>query len=149
MGVKARGRGQSQPRWSYHPTVAQAQAACGEQKWQVHTDQCLGWANWRGGGLFILGDCSGPGVVQIRDWLCWAAGFWVCHFAESKAMAPLGRRPTKLGTHKYDDVCNRGYVMWRLRSQLVGPGLILVCDPINHSFSPSSFLLHPAARIVS
>lgn len=113
----------SEPCWSRHPTVvqAQAQAAWGEQKWQVHTDQCPGWANWGGGRLIY------PGRLLGQAWCKCVIGFVgplvsgrTPHFADSKTMAPLGTR-----IHKTRDqceyVCNNGYIMWRLLSQLMGP----------------------------
>lgn len=53
----------SEPCWSHHPTVVQAQAlaqaARGKQKWQVHTDQYPDRANWGGGRLIYSGRLLG------------------------------------------------------------------------------------------
>lgn len=62
-----------------------------------------------------------PGVVQMCDWLCWAAGLWMYpHFADSKTMAPQGTRIHKI-RDQCKDVCNKDYVTRRLLTQLMGP----------------------------
>lgn len=111
----------SEPRWSRHPTVAQAQAqaqaqaAWGEQKWQVHTDQSPGWANW-GGGRPVY-----PGRLLGQAWCKCVIGFvgplvsgCTPHFADSKTMAPLG---TRIHKTRGEYVCDNGYITWRLLSQ--------------------------------
>lgn len=97
----------------------QAQAAWGEQKWQVHTDQCPGELGRR--QAHLSQETARPGVVQMCDWLCWASDLWMYpHFADRKTMAPLGTRIRKT-RYQCEYVCNKGYVMWRLLSQLMGP----------------------------
>ena len=47
--------------------------------------------------------------------------------------------------NSFKDVCNRGFDMWGLHSQLSGQvGSVLACDPINQSCSSSLFSSPPA-----